>query len=375
MPRVLVKELDFSTLESDISGLQSETAALDDKIEDKTLKNYIINGGMDFWQRNISFSQTTNGYTVDRFRMLMNNCTIATTREADVPAGSESTYSAKMEITSANDFSLLSDAILAFGQDIEGNFCSDLQGKNVTFSCSVKTNKSGTYNLLLTTVAGHTYVKEIVLLGNETWETIEHTISVDHFGDTGISTGLRMAISLDASPDRKTAVDSAWAASANSMISTSNITDFASSIGNYIQFADVTLVEGDETKSFRRSGVDYAEELQLCQRYFTKSWRLDNPVTTNTTAGARWFRYSVSASNRPCATSFPTAMRATPLVTFYSIIGNANRVSNCGSGFGHVSNFTVGTIYGESEVGFGAVSLTSGLDEVMGLHFTADAEL
>ena len=72
-------------------------------IDDKTdVKNYIINGGFDFWQRGTSFTAPDTGdYLCDRFRTYYFGIVPNITREEDVPSWSNNRYSTKIGIGTA----------------------------------------------------------------------------------------------------------------------------------------------------------------------------------------------------------------------------------------------------------------------------------
>jgi hypothetical protein len=88
-----------------------------------TLRNRIINGGFDVWQRGISgFSTSTGTYTADRWR---NDQTITVVQSSDVP-NVNSRFS--LDVTQG------STSYGTFVQRIEVANCFDLVGKQVTLS-------------------------------------------------------------------------------------------------------------------------------------------------------------------------------------------------------------------------------------------------
>lgn len=251
---------------------------IDTRIDNKDVKNVIINGGFDFWQRGNSFTAPATGeYLCDRFRTYYFGIVPNITREEDVPSWSNSKYSAKVGINTAiaspttNDF-------LNFRQLIEGNFFKHLIGKDIIISFSVKSNKAGQHGMYLYTTENSqaSYNTSYTINQADTWERKKVKIPAavgfeDTFGtDTGISLAvLWLMTDTEAVPS---AVDT-WEAGLTNAGNNSNA-QVGTDISDYWQIADIMLTEDtgepDFDPDFTRAGRNYAEELQLCQRYFER---------------------------------------------------------------------------------------------------------
>jgi len=111
------------------------------------LKNRIINGAMQIWQRGTSFT-SASGYTADRWTTVGNSATnlSQSTSVPTVTTGNAFQYSAKVGRT-ASSTSTLTQLI---AQCIESNNCYDLSGQTVTLSFWAKAgaNYSSTSNIL-----------------------------------------------------------------------------------------------------------------------------------------------------------------------------------------------------------------------------------
>ena len=67
-------------------------------------------------------------------------------------------------------------------------------------------------------------------------------------------------------------------------------------------------------------------------------------------------------------------MRATPNITYYSINGTVDRVSELGSDFSHDSNVSITATYEMGERGINGISVGAS-DTSIGGHVIANAEL
>ena len=77
---------------------------------------------------------------------------------------------------------------------------------------------------------------------------------------------------------------------------------------------------GEFTTDYSKAGKDYAEELQLCQRYFQKSYNLDTAPGTATTIGYE-IRHGRSDSSFLKNINFLTRMRTAPSMQNYTLAG------------------------------------------------------
>ena len=105
-------------------------------------KNFLINGGFDFWQRSTSASTSTGTYpAADRYWAYTNSGSATMARESTViPAGAR--YSAKITATGAG-------TQVFFAQAIETSMCSSFIGKTVTVSGQLAASTSTAHTLLV----------------------------------------------------------------------------------------------------------------------------------------------------------------------------------------------------------------------------------
>lgn len=138
---------------------------------------------------------------------------------------------------------------------------------------------------------------------------------------------------------------------------------------NQVEYSMTMLNEGSHRAPFQRAGIEYSNELALCQRYFEKSYNLGVAAGAATMSGALVAYKSAPSSADRGYTPFKVRKRASPIGTIYSpISGNANQL--------HQSGVDVAaSAQDRGEWGFTA-SANSTADELLARwHFTADARL
>ena len=118
------------------------------------LKNRIINGAMQIWQRGTSFTVAggTVTYTADRFGSYTNNTNMTISRNTNVPttAGSLFPYSIQLQRPASST----QTNALFLNQVIESVNCYDMAGQNVTLSFWAKagTNFSASGSSMVATI-------------------------------------------------------------------------------------------------------------------------------------------------------------------------------------------------------------------------------
>jgi len=292
-------------------------------------RNLLINGGMKISQRGITTSYTTSGsydrYTLDRWEVgaRVQSFEYTVTQEFEGPVAIGSSHSAKINIDAVTSESGSSN--LQFQQIIESQFVQHLKygtssAEPLALSFYVKSNKTGTYVAQLLQYSGtdsssYSAFREFTVDTTDTWErkTLTYTGNTVGFIRNTIEAGLALIFNLHAGPDDQLAASTAtaandWTTSSTLWKSTTNQTNLADTINNYIQFSGVQLEVGTKHSEFEV--VPYPIELSLCQRYyerhdFTASQYIASSISHNTGTGARF--------------SFPflTRKRSTdPTVTF-----------------------------------------------------------
>jgi hypothetical protein len=287
--------------------------------EEVKLKNRIINGGFDFWQRGISNANFANGFLADRFYYNADTGTTTEhTRQEDVPtelAELGLRYSSKLERDVAVAVTNTTKNI--YRHAIEGNFVEDLIGKDVVFSFWVKCNRPRTQSFrFVNSASSRSYIAEYTIDQADTWEKKTFRFNLeDNVYNSGIDNCVTITFGLDVGSDFH-GVEGWQGLNGLSNFPAGTATQdsiFGDGANNYIQFAGIMFSEDDglEDVVFQRAGRDYAEELQLCQRYFVSQfYNIYQPIF----GGAVWR----GGSSSTATTNFllPVEMRDAPILTW-----------------------------------------------------------
>ncbi len=288
------------------------------------LRNKLINGSLDYWQRNTSFAAVANStYTADRWTYLKSGTMVHTvSRSSDVPSSAFGQYSLLADCTTAQA-SIGAGNYVTIEQRIEGNVLRSFKGKKLVLVFWVKSTKTGIFCMSFRNSAtNRSLIKEYTVSASNTWE--KKTIRFEHdptgawLYDTGV--GMRVDFVIAAGSTFQT-TPNAWVA--GDFLASANQVNGVDNVANDFYLSDICMVEDNEGQTrepdFQLAGRDLAEELQLCQRYFAKSAPLDTPATTGTSAGAI---FSLAVSGNIVANiSLPSVMRIIPIVTTYATDG------------------------------------------------------
>ena len=142
--------------------------------------------------------------------------------------------------------------------------------------------------------------------------------------------------------------------------------------------ADAKLSIGTKVSDFSLAGRNAAEELQLCQRYYEKSYDIDTPISTNTKAGATsLIKQDGSVTDRAYANAeFKVEKRTTPVMAVYAPTSGVN------GQFDVYNGGSVGTLTGQSwftgsrgMAGWFDADIVLSVTLLHLIHWTADAEL
>ena len=310
-------------------------------------KNRIINGQMQIAQRATSATITAGstiaaGYsTVDRFYVY---CTGANVTAAQV-AGSGATKN-RLQITGA-----ASVTAVGIGQRIEQLNSYDLAGSTATLSADLAISAT------LTTV---------------TWTASYATTTADTFGTlasptvTQIATGTFTVTSTVTNFSTNITIPAAATTGIQIVFTVGALTaGLTWTIGN------VQLEKGSTATSFDYR--PYTTELQLCQRYFCKSYDIATVPGTVTFSGASaTATYSAAFNgNGTLNFIFPVEMRAAPTVTQYSSI-NANTTGKCSS---TTVDYTVNAASANTRQAYSSGQSSGGAASQLFFQWTASIEL
>jgi hypothetical protein len=344
--------------------------------ENYQVRNYIINGNLEIWQRGTSFAPIGNGnYCADRIRFAGNGSfAITASQNTDVPSNSQFNflnYSLKLDCTTA-EASVGSSEFAMIDHRIEGYNITPVKDKMMALSFWVKSNiKTGTMGVSISHSASWGYHTTININQASTWERKIVRFKVDTSSGTwnyDNTAAIDVRLCLMAGSNFQSGDVDQW--NAGNYLSTSSQTNFLDSTANDIYFAGFQLIEGEQDLIAKPLSIE--EQVEQCQRYYEKSYNLTTDPGTNTVDGQvasvapRTDDY-LFFMQRP----FKTRKRGDPTITWYSTSGTANAVNVGGS------DMSVSQTNDEGEASHGYPELSSNASDgdYCAAHFTADAEL
>jgi hypothetical protein len=347
-----------------------------------TRKNLIINGAMQFYQRDNSknLNAGDDGYnTLDRWRYTETGATGATIQQS-VDTESPSGFGASMQLdTTVAEAAVGADEFMGFEQRIEAQDCQHLkwgttEAQDVTLSFWLKSvTKSGYMGIAIRgDDDDSTMIKEVHILAGS-WRWYEITFD-GRTGGTGINddagTGLRVMFSMFAGTNFQSTADvwhngtAAW--------TTANCANWCDHADNDLYITGVQLEVGSDATEFEWRPYGY--ELRLCQRYFEKTWDIETVSAATTSGEVRFVCNRTGSVQELSGSRFQVQKRDTPTVTFKNPNDNSS---------GEVYNITnaqgdAATVNQQADHGFGRVAdndAGNNVDDRMRYHYTADAEL
>ena len=318
-------------------------------------RNLMHNSDMKIAQRGDSVTAMGSaGYFEgpDRFRRSMNQSgghQVTRERIQEAPAGSGLTYSLKETITTAgnevnNKWAHRPIDYRIEGQDVQHLLHGTSNAKPLTLSFWVRSNKTGTASVQMTTYDSSSGSRHIAprytINSANTWEYKTITV-VGDTGGSGIKNdhnlGLGMVFYGAAGPGYQTAdQSSAWGPTGDNWWY--NCTLDINNVNDFIQFAGLQLEVGDTATPFEHR--TYREQLTDCQRYLMQ-WNSNNVGYDLIFPAMAIDTDDANATWQP-----PVTMRATPS---YSISDAAHVCLNyAGGNNASPVNFNVRTIYNKS---------------------------
>jgi hypothetical protein len=285
-------------------------------------RNLIINGAMQVAQRATGATAIGTGYyTLDRFKTHKNNDGAFTTEQStDHPNGAGN--SLKWAVTTA-DSSVAAGQYLYMSQHIEAQNLQHLlygtsSAKSITLSFWVKSNKTGTYSIVIRKLDStqYNFVHEYTISSADTWEKKEITISPTA-GSTSFITasggaiandngsGLQIGWNLAWGSTYNGATNNAWSSDTNDY-ATSNQVNWMDSTSNNFYLTEVQLEVGEQATPFEHRS--YGDELARCRRYY-EQW--DGTDGRYLAAG-----YYNSTTQSLYAVQMRAEKRAAPTVSF-----------------------------------------------------------
>ena len=265
------------------------------KMGSSFLRNRIINGGFDIWQRGTSFVSWPNSdYAADRWYNGGQPSTA--TQSTDVPS-SEFRYSMSISVATA--------AYATMGQRIEAANCIGLVGNNATLSFWYKST------------SGTTPLNIVVYYAN----SVDNFSSVTAFASDAFTpvanTWTKYTMTINSVPSNAT----------NGV----QIIIFRDNIGaSTTLYTGVQFEVGSIATPFERR--QYGQELMLCQRYYI--------------LGVYATGFATGPTSADIAFSFPVPMRTTPTVTITGALTITDSVANYTQSSASAGSGYVGSNYG-----------------------------
>jgi hypothetical protein len=282
-------------------------------------KNRIINGAMVIDQRNAGSAVTTDGaYPVDRFIAFEDtDGAYSAQRDTNAPAG----FINSLKWTTTTADTSIASQYAGISQSIEGFNVADLNwgtanAKTVTLSFWVRSSLTGTFGGAFRNSANNrSYPFTYSISVADTWEFKTITVTGDTSGTwlTDNGTGLKIFFGLGVGSSFS-GTAGAWAGS--NFLSATGAVSVIGTLNATWYITGVQLEVGSTATSFDYR--PYTTELQLCQRYYCKTYNISvvpGTVDSNGSVGGS----GTGNLYRPIVNwSYPVQMRATPTITIYS---------------------------------------------------------
>ena len=247
-------------------------------------RNRIINGAMVIDQRNAGASVTpvNTQYLVDRFQAILTAASKFTVQQNAGSVTPPSGFTNYLGVTSSSAYSIGAGDIFGIGQNIEGYNMADFDfgkstAKTITFSFWVRSSLTGTFGGSLNSSGdARSYPFSYTISAANTWEQKTVTIAGDTTGTWPITngTGMRVFFSIGTGSTYSGTAGS-WATAA--YYAPTGATSVVGTNGATFYITGVQLEKGSTATSFDYR--PYGTELQLCQRYYEKSFNTDTAPT------------------------------------------------------------------------------------------------
>ena len=357
------------------------------------LKNRIINGDMRIDQRNAGASvnnASSTIYTIDRWNCYGSSATKFSIQQNAGSVTPPTGFTNYLGVTSSASTTPGATDEYLFEQRIEGFNVSDLawgtaNAKTVTLSFSVRSSLTGTFGgSIQNSAQDRIYVFSYTISSANTWTSISVTISGDTTGTwlTTNGVGLRVRFDLGAGSTYKGTAGS-WGSTFYDGV-TGGVNVIGTN-GATFYITGVQLEVGSTATPFERRM--YGQELQLCQRYFYKTFG-QSVAPANDTAYQSGIgvpsAIAFTTGSLRNFTIFPQPMRTTPTVTYYNTNITTPRTNGIwivylagGAGWTtatSMNNGEISDLYVEPNIDKSA-SFTIGWSYLVSGFLTASAEL
>jgi len=345
-------------------------------------KNRIINGAMPVSQYYGSTDTAVTAsvqYMIDRWRSIeITDGAMSVQQSTTSTAGFNN--SMKFTVTTA-DASLSAGQLCGFNQFIEGYNTADLgwgtaNASTVTLSFWVRSSLTGTFaGAFRNSAENRGYIFTYTINSANTFEYKTITVAGDTSGtwDKTNGAGIDVIFSLGTGTTYQGTAGS-WQAS--NAFNTSGAVSVIGTLNATFYITGVQLEKGSTATSFDYR--PYGTELQLCMRYYEKTYEIGTVPGTATSLGAATSGGGSTGSTTSFiggnGQRFTVPKRTAPTVTVYDLAGNSGVCQRWQLGVSNVNNqnWVTDTPSATAFSGYsGSGSNTSGVN----YHYTASAEL
>jgi hypothetical protein len=323
----------------------------------KKAKNLLYNGAFGLFQRGTSYTNTANtfSYTTDRwgfFPGAVSNYTLARTQHSNPGYALGHGRNALLVQRNVGNTAVTG---FQFQQSLERRDSQVLIGKQVTLS--------------FTAYKGANYSAAGSILACQILYTLSNP-------DTNYLTGWSAPVVAISQNNVLTTQPQRFSATVT--LPTSNIVGVAvnfrfdtvgtAGAADLYVLEDVMLEEGPVATTFETRGQTFAEELQLCQRYYEKSYNIDVTPGTASNQGSKGFSLGAGMLLQSIGLVYNVRKRATPSIVMYDELGASGKVSRFSANGENASTSR------SSETGFEGGNAGT-VDRALYFQFTADAEI
>ena len=365
---------------------QVNSGLLDSNAQYTGFKNRIINGAMVIDQRNAGATSTAQAYTVDRWNYDATQSTKFTWGQnygnVSLPAG----FINYLGFKTTTAYTVISTDTFYLRQLIEGLNVADLawgtaNASAVTLSFQVYSSLTGTFGgALQNSASNRSYPFSFTVSTANTWTSISITIAGDTSG-TWLTTngiGIKVIFSLGAGSNYLGTAN-AWAGANYNGVTGQN--QIVGTLNNTFYITGVQLEKGSTATSFDYR--PYGTELQLCQRYFEKSYDISVAPGTATNNGEYMFWYGYGANSAGSSTNaiecwannvFKVQKRATVTVVTYDVAGNSGQATRFYTGVSPAGN-VANTVNTQTQIGWKNTVAAGSAANGFLINWTASAEL
>ena len=280
-------------------------------------KNRVINGDFQIWQRGTSVTNSLGGYkTADRWEQTGNQGSFDVTKST-----MNGWNSMKVSVNTVPDLSRNYAIYIPFRYKFEGQHLYDiyLKGSNITISFLFRSNITGSFcvavcNFTDTSVQIESYVHEFQYATAGAIQKVTFTVHFARAFNPALRNDANLGIVLLIAPlggsDYQTTTKDAWLT--GYYLTTPNAVNWASSVGNYVEIAQVQVEEGDTATDFEF--VPFDIQLLRCMRYYFRTDK--NPNYTDHIG--HFYALKSGSYYRRFIYPFPVEMRVRPTISFVS---------------------------------------------------------